>query len=43
MQTVPSHNPTHMRMYYNNVNVKDHTNTVKRERIQSQEEEALNT
>ena len=24
-------------MYYNNVNVKDHTNTVKRERIQSQD------
>ena len=26
-------------MYYNNVNVKDHTNTVKRERIQSQDVE----
>ena len=26
-------------MYYNNVNVKDHTNTVKRERTQSQDVE----
>ena len=26
-------------MYYNNVNVKDHTNTVKREKIQSQDVE----